>query len=286
MRFLHASDVHITLDYSTIPWSRLGWRRCIARAELTFGGRQAAYARAPQTLRTIAEHAAAKADHLLISGDLTAYALEGEFQGAREALGGIAETPDRCTVIPGNHDVYTPGSARTRRFEKYFGHLIASDLPEYQREDAFPFVRLLGEDVAVVGLRSGRVPFAPGFSYGTVGTAQLEGLEAMLRDPRLDGRAVLVMVHHAPLTREGVPDRYMHGLHDADALMKLLPGPRFAILHGHIHHRYHHPATATRPHIFGAGSSTQAGREGYWIIETADGEIRGGEAHSLVSSGD
>src|SRR5690606_9677146 len=138
------------------------------------------------------------------------------------------------------------------------------------------FVRLLGEDVAVVGLRSGRVPFAPGFSYGTLGAAQLEGLEAMLRDPRLDGRAVLVMVHHAPLTREGVPDRYMHGLHDADALLKLLPGPRFAVLHGHIHHRYHHPVTATRPHIFGAGSSTPSGLVWFRHVLTEGGVILAG----------
>jgi hypothetical protein len=50
------------------------------------------------------------------------------------------------------------------------------------------------------------------------------------------------------------------------------------VLHGHIHRRYHHPATDERPHLFGAGSSTQQGREGYWLIETRDGLIRGGEA--------
>ncbi len=281
MRFLHCSDVHVTLDYSKIPWSRLGWRRCIARAELTFGGRQAAYARAPETLRTIADHARTRADHLLVTGDLTAYALDGEFAGARAALGSLADSTERCTVIPGNHDVYTPGSVRTRRFEKHFGHLLESAMPEYRREDAFPFVHLVGEDVAVVGLRSGRVPFAPGFSYGVIGAAQLEGLAAMLADPRLDGRAVLVMVHHAPLTEAGVPDRPMHGLKDAQALLSLLPGPRFAVLHGHIHHRYHHPATAHRPHIFGAGSSTQSGREGYWLIDVEGGVVKGGEKVSL-----
>lgn len=283
MRFLHCSDVHITLDYSKIPWSRLGWRRCIARAELTFGGRQAAYARAPQTLRTIAEHARTRADHLLVTGDLTAYALDGEFAGAREALGALADSTARCTVIPGNHDVYTPGSVRKRRFEQHFGHLLESAMPEYRREDAFPFVHLVGEEAAVVGLRSGRVPFAPGFSYGVIGPAQLEGLEALLKDPRLEGRAVLVMVHHAPLTEAGVPDRPMHGLRDAEALLRLLPGPRFAVLHGHIHHRYHHPATDTRPHIFGAGSSTQAGREGYWLIDVEDGVVKVGEKVSLAT---
>jgi hypothetical protein len=51
------------------------------------------------------------------------------------------------------------------------------------------------------------------------------------------------------------------------------------VLHGHIHHRYHHPATAERPHVFSAGSSTQRGREGYWVIEVKDGQVVGGQKH-------
>ena len=88
-----------------------------------------------------------------------------------------------------------------------------------------------------------------------------------------------MVVHHAPLTHLAKPDKLLHGLRDAEALFRVVRGPRFAVLHGHIHRRYHHPATSTRPHLFGAGSSTQAGREGYWLIETRDGLIRGGEMH-------
>jgi 3',5'-cyclic AMP phosphodiesterase CpdA len=280
MRFVHCSDVHITADYFAQPLLRLGWRRWLALAELTVGGRARAYRQAPETLATIAreakEHAA---DHFILSGDLTAYALDSEFEGARTALGELAEDRGRCTIIPGNHDVYTPGSERSARFERYFGHLLESDLPEHCREGAFPFVRLVGREAAVIGLRSARVPFVPGLSYGTVGPKQLEGLEAIIGDPRLQGRAVLVVVHHAPLTHKGVADKWSHGLRDADTLCRLIPGPRYAVLHGHIHHRYHHPATADRPHFFGAGSSTQAGREGYWVIEASGGQVVGGAKH-------
>jgi hypothetical protein len=123
------------------------------------------------------------------------------------------------------------------------------------------------------------VPFLPGIAYGRIGEAQLDGLEAIVKDPRLAGRALLVVVHHAPLTLRGRADSYLHGLRDAPALFKLLPGPRYAVLHGHIHHRYHHPATAERPHIFSAGSSTQRGREGYWLIEVKEGLVVGGQKH-------
>ncbi|MDY7226620.1 metallophosphoesterase family protein [Hyalangium rubrum] len=280
MRFVHCSDVHITADYFAQPLLRLGWRRWVALAELTVGGRARAYRHAAQTLATIA-HESRKhaADHFILSGDLTAYALESEFQGARDALGELVEDPRRCTVIPGNHDVYTPGSQRSRRFERYFGHLLASDTPEHCREGAFPFVRKVGEEAAVVGLLSARVPVVPGIASGFIGPKQLEGLEAITRDPRLAGRALLVVVHHAPLTHRGRPDSKLHGLRDAEALFKLIPGERYAVLHGHIHHRYHHPATHERPHIFGAGSSTMAGREGYWLIEVAGGQVVGGQKH-------
>ncbi|MBF5043587.1 metallophosphoesterase [Aggregicoccus sp. 17bor-14] len=284
MRFVHCSDVHITGDYFRSPL-RLGWRRWVALLELTAGGRARAFREAPATLAAISGAAEREGAHLVVSGDLTAYALEEEFEGARRALGAPAGDPRRCTVVPGNHDTFTRGSVRSQRFQRHFGHLLHSDLPEHQREGAFPFVRLLGEGedrVAVVGLCSARLPPMPGLSYGRIGAAQLEGLSALLADPRLEGRAVLVVVHHAPLTRLQRADRAHHGLVDASALLALLQGPRFAVLHGHIHQRYHHPATATRPHLFGAGSSTQAGHQGYWVIETQRGMVLGGKSEAPV----
>jgi 3',5'-cyclic AMP phosphodiesterase CpdA len=274
MRFLHCSDVHVTQAYFRGNPFPLGWRRWIAMLELGIGGRSRAYADASSTLARIAGDVVRhRADHLVVSGDLTAYATEREFQGARAALGDIAADPARCSVIPGNHDRYTPGSMRTRRFEKYFGHLLGSDLPQYAREDGFPFVRLVGEDAAVVGLCSARVPWVPGMSFGRIGAAQLGGLRELIRDEKMKHRAVLVAVHHAPLRSNGEKDKPLHGLVDAEALFACIPGPRFAILHGHIHHRYHHAATSTRPHLFGAGSSTERGHEGYWLIDTKDGQF-------------
>ncbi len=280
MRFLHCSDVHVTsADYFSRRVLSLGWRRWIALYKLKFGGREQDYQDAADVLRQIAadlrHHAA---DHLILSGDLTAYAREEEFRGCREALGAAVDDPRRATVIPGNHDTYTPDAVEDRLFERYFGHLLQSDFPEYQREGAYPLVRHFPQDqVAVVGLLSARVPIVPGASWGKVGQAQLEGLKALIADPRLANHAFLVAVHHAPLTESGAADMPHHRLVDVEQLLRLLPGPRFALLHGHIHHRYHHPASSTRPHIFGAGSSTQRGRQGYWVIEVKQGRIQGAQ---------
>ncbi|MEO7456445.1 MAG: metallophosphoesterase [Gemmatimonadaceae bacterium] len=280
MRFLHCSDLHITQDYLHAPKLRLGWRRWLAMFELTFGGRASGYRDARKTLRAIAadldRHGA---EHLLISGDLTAYSTDTEFRDALTALGSVATSRDTCSVIPGNHDRFTSHAVRDRRFEKYFGHLMETDLPEYRLASGFPFVHLKGEEAAVVGLSSAQLRF-PGFAQGTVGREQRDALAKIIADPRMAERAVIVMVHHAPLRRSGRPDSAFHGLTDGVELLDLLPGPRFALVHGHLHDRFHHPATASRPHVFCAGSSSLRSREGYWVIDVADGVVTGGAIHA------
>ena len=227
MRFLHCSDVHITDDYSRRQLLRLGWRRWVAMAELRLGGRARRFAHAEERLRQIAKDAETlKVDHLILSGDLTAYSMPDEFTRARAALAGWVEDKTRASVIPGNHDRYTPGSLKSRRFERSFGQLLPSDLPEFAVEDGFPFVRLLGEGDAVVGLCSARVPRFPGMSFGLIGEPQRKALKALLSHPRLASRAVLVAVHHAPFKANGRPDKLSHGLVDARQLLSLLPGDR------------------------------------------------------------
>ncbi len=218
--------------------------------EHTVGGRARAYQEAGGALRQIASSVEqGHADHLLVTGDLTAYATEEEFQAARTALGRVADSRASCSVVPGNHDRFTPGAVNHRRFEQQFSHLLVSDLPEYRREGPFPFVHLSSDDSAVVGLLSARLPPVPGLAFGRIGHPQLSALRDLLEDPRMKHRAVLVMVHHAPRRADLTPDTRLHGLRDADALLRLLPGPRFAVVHGHLHQRFHHPATATRPHL-------------------------------------
>jgi 3',5'-cyclic AMP phosphodiesterase CpdA len=286
MRFLHLSDVHVTQDYLQIPLRKLGWRRAVAMWELTIGGRQKRYSQSRRTIEQILEDGVRDhhVDHVIVSGDLTAYATRWEFEQVRAAFGNLCEDRSRFTVIPGNHDVYTPGAYNTRRFEQYFGHLLQSDLPEYTRDGGFPFVRLVGEGAAAIGLMSARVPPVPGLSFGVVGRKQLGALRDALHDERLRHRAILVAVHHAPVAPSGRRDHLFHGLLDSDQLLALLPGPRFAVLHGHIHKRYHHLATDQRPHTFGAGSSTEGGHEGYWIIEVRDGLVVGGRPHAPSSA--
>ena len=254
----------------------------LAMFEHTIGGRAMAYEDAVETLRRIIDQAAqVGADQVLMTGDLTGYATPREFGMVSEAMGALRGDRELCAVVPGNHDYFTPGVVRNQAFEQMFATLLVSDMPEYCVQGPYPFVQFRGPDVAVIGLCSAVPPTVPGVALGRVGAVQLAMLRAMLSDARMDGRAVLVLVHHAPRTAEGKRDSRTHGLVDADALLELLPGPRFAVLHGHLHQRFYTPATASRPHLFCAGSSTQRGHEGYCLVETKNGRVSGGAIHAL-----
>ncbi len=272
MRILHLSDVHVQADYTPSSWGKIGWRRAVAQLELKLARRAKRYLRAPDTIARIAA-AAESADHVVLSGDLTALALDEEFEGVRRALGPLADRPDRLSVIPGNHDVYTPGSWRKKRFEKWFGHLLDSDLPELRTEGPWPTVRLVGDSVAVVGLCSARTPPLPGIAAGWVGEDQLAALGRIAEHPRVKGRAIYATVHHTPLRWNGAPDRGSHGLRDATRLLEVAAAVGVAaILAGHIHLRYTR-AVPGGPTLVCAGSSTAAGHEGYFVLEDRDGRL-------------
>ncbi|MFN2547072.1 MAG: metallophosphoesterase [Myxococcales bacterium] len=71
----------------------------------------------------------------------------------------------------------------------------------------------------------------------------------------------IVLVHHAP-----VPDWPWHELRGRKALLEKTRDAA-AVLCGHKHERFR------RGNVFCAGSSTQRGHEGYWLLELDQGRI-------------
>jgi 3',5'-cyclic AMP phosphodiesterase CpdA len=279
MKILHISDLHFQADCPVSRWPSLGWRRVAAQTEFRLLGRRRLFLKVAETVKLLlAEASRLGAEHLVVSGDLTALALPEEFEAARAAL---ADWSGRMSIIPGNHDRYTPQAARDQLFEKAFGDILCSDLPEHCREGVFPIVKLVGDDVAIIGLSSARVPPMPGIAAGWVGEAQREALAAILQDKKVRGRAVLLTVHHAPLRPSGRPDMPSHGLLDGAKVMALASSAgAVALCHGHIHRRYR-VAGPGNISIFCAGSSTQAGIEGYWLLDVDRSGLRSAEAVHL-----
>ncbi len=171
-------------------------------------------------------------DHIAITGDLTNISLPEEFIRATDWLMGVGD-PDRVTVIPGNHDAYTPffRDPGFRRWELYMQANPAGAAYAPTPADGFPFLRLFG-DVALIGL-STALPLPPGFASGYLGRKQLESLASLLERLGEDQYARVVLIHHPPLP--GMTN-WSRGLHDAPRLRDVLA--RYGaelVIYGHTH---------------------------------------------------
>ncbi len=164
-------------------------------------------------------------DLVICTGDYTSLGTRAELQDARKAVEPLMQAPLGYVNVPGNHDIYVFDVLRQKRWDESFGDTFGTDLPQYVVDGGrWPFVRLVGDDVAVVAVNSARPNPQPWRSSGKIPPLQLEALERILADPVLLGRFVFVLTHYAPRAEDGVPDRRLHGLVNADELSRRLRG--------------------------------------------------------------
>lgn len=248
LRFIHCSDIHL-LDLKGALVSQFLNKRLTGGVNLLLSrGRKHSH----NLFDRIVEHAHEyKVDRLVITGDLTNLALEPEFVLVQAKLR-AAGLP--VTVIPGNHDTYTRGSARSRRFEKYMMEFMAGEREGGERPFDYPFVQRFG-DVALIGL-STAIPSLPMIAVGRVGDEQLARLDRVLARLGAEGLARVVLIHHPVLVGAAKP---RHDLLDLAAFGKVIArqGAEL-ILHGHEHRRIEgHLPGPTRPvPVHGVGSGT------------------------------
>ena len=268
LRVLHVSDVHVDVPVWRMPLRGFLGKRLIGGANLVLR-RHAHFALAREKLAQLARFAEEqRVDVVVCTGDYTALGTWPELRAAREAIEPL-RTGRAFVTVPGNHDVYVPDAIADGRFERVFGDLLGNDWPERAVDGGWPRVRLYGGALAVVSVNSARPNPQLWRSSGRIPEVQLRALREVLADARLEGRTVLIATHYAPRRPDGSPDRFNHGLENADELLALCAGrPRTAILHGHIHWCFHLPG---QPHLFGAGSTTHEGREGLWMFEVEAG---------------
>ena len=100
IRLLHLSDLHFTAD-TPVP-ARLQWILNDLKRDEEDGGL-----------------GFKELDYLVVSGDFTDRAAAKGFDKAYDFLSGLSKTfalsADRCILVPGNHDVFEPLDAYTRR---------------------------------------------------------------------------------------------------------------------------------------------------------------------------
>jgi 3',5'-cyclic AMP phosphodiesterase CpdA len=256
MRVAHISDLHVLALDGAVPF-RLFNKRATGYANLRLNRK---HAHKSDIVRKIAAHlSASHVDHVVISGDVSNLALEAEFEAVRTLLDDVlALPPSAVTLVPGNHDVYTRGAQRHRRFARYFERYLVSDLPEYATEQPggmFPVVKL-SDKVAVIGLSSAlaRPPFV---ASGKLGDEQLLALAEILKCPDLAGKLPIIVLHHPVHNPPGWLKSKMEGLADANRFNQLvLPLARGLVLHGHLHRRIHRTLSTYDGHVDVVGATS------------------------------
>jgi len=164
-------------------------------------------------------------DHIAVTGDLINLALEAEFAPSRAWLESVG-TPDRVTVIPGNHDAYV--RTTQHRFVEAWGNYIAGD-DVADRGATFPAVRRRGP-IVLIGVSSA-VPTPPLMATGWLGRSQLEALAQILAQLSTEQAFRVLLIHH-PLRSDARAKR----LTDSSELLALLKQHGVdLVLHGHDH---------------------------------------------------
>jgi 3',5'-cyclic AMP phosphodiesterase CpdA len=213
-------------------------------------------------------------DLVLCTGDYTALGLDHEYEEVVKTVRALMDAPLGYVHVPGNHDYYLKDALRENRFARYFAGTLKSDMPQYQVDGEWPLVRLIGKDLAVIAINSSRPNPQPWRSNGEISDAQIEVLSAIANDEQVKGRYALVITHFAPLLKDGLPDKKMHGLVNARQFLNACAYFQYAsILCGHVHKGYHTRDAGTELSIFCAGSATMEDKESFWLLEFEKGEI-------------
>jgi 3',5'-cyclic AMP phosphodiesterase CpdA len=163
--------------------------------------------------------------HIAVTGDLVNLALEAEFAPARAWLESVG-TPEKVTVVPGNHDAYV-GATSHRFAEAWKDYLAGDNAPDHGA--IFPSLRRRGP-LALIGV-STAVPTPPLMATGWLGKSQMDALERLLASLASEAAFRVLLIHH-PLRSSARAKR----LTDAPELLSILKQHGVElVLHGHDH---------------------------------------------------
>jgi 3',5'-cyclic-AMP phosphodiesterase len=195
---------------------------------LSFGRPLDADGRRRKLLRSLDTARRVGANHFVLSGDLTEIGAPGEFETLGEILHDSGIAPEKFTLVPGNHDVYS--SADGWRWA------LAGPLAAFARTSAAE----PGKIVEVGG--ANLMPIDATFhqpvtrSAGFIADDVVHTIERHASDVKLSMRPLVVVQHHPPFVRKTTALHWLDGLVGATRLMHALESFRHLfVLHGHLH---------------------------------------------------
>ncbi|WP_439544383.1 metallophosphoesterase family protein [Hyphomicrobium sp.] len=224
---IHMSDVHLG------PIEGFHWRYWNIKRGVGYlnwhRGRVRVHRREVANL-IAADALAQAADHIAVTGDLANIGLPGEYGAATEWLASLGE-PDRVSVVPGNHDIYTARLHGASCLDTWAPYMRSGEAWTASEPVRFPFVKIIGP-VALIGLNSA-IPTPLFSAMGRLGEAQLAEFATCLDRLKAQELIRVVLIHHPPLPDQAPPRR---ALSDAAAFADVLDrcGAEL-VLHGHNH---------------------------------------------------
>jgi Icc protein len=186
----------------------------------------------------------AGAEHVVVTGDLTEDSHPEQFEVLADVLWRCRIPPQRLTLVPGNHDLYTSADAWDRALDGPLG--------PYASTSRHGAVAVTPEALVVAVSTAVHQPFTR--SAGATPEGTDEHLAAVLRDRRSAERAVIAAMHHPPYASRSRAWHWIDGLDGHERVGRsLLADERLHALFGHIHRELDRPVRAGgRPRVFAA----------------------------------
>jgi Icc protein len=170
---------------------------------------------------------AARADHVVVTGDLTEDGNDAQFELLAELLDESGLLPERVTLVPGNHDIYE----RRDGFE----HALQGPLRAYARSSSLGQAIDLGGSCMLVPI-STAIPQRMLMSAGAVARNDRDALDQLARDPAVRECTLLVAQHHPPLGHRNLFWNWIDGMAAPARNASLLcHHAHMHVLHGHTH---------------------------------------------------
>ncbi len=222
MRIVLIGDIH-WYRLRVAPWKLFG-KRLLGQANLWLNRRKRFD---PTRMGPVVQRAMSlKPDILLLSGDFTTTTLQGEFEGALNAIKPLVDQVQTTLAVPGNHDRYTFSSQRTKHVEQALGELMPTTMPCLTRlNDRWS---VLAMDAAVPRCLSSR---------GRLGQEALLQAKKLLDSLDAD-QGVFVLCHYAlGNPPDHAPMKQGHRLDEDQALIEILSQAKSktVYMHGHVH---------------------------------------------------
>jgi 3',5'-cyclic AMP phosphodiesterase CpdA len=228
IRLLHLTDIH----FRSVPKLReLTLKRTFGLINQFAMGRKDEFSDVVQ-LACIRKALQLNPSAVVISGDLTAMALESEFVAARQALLPLLNSRPSF-VIPGNHDCYTQKAIDADLIGKYFGEFM------HRQSNSLPSLEL--DSISIVGMNPCRPILLE--STGYFPQEQMNLVTQTLQRQSSSSNVVILATHYPVLDRSSAPYHLKHPKHGVrngqsfiDVVHQASAGNM--ILHGHDHHGF------------------------------------------------